>query len=248
MRSLKDLLSRLGVKAEKAAPAPDLPAGASHYRAYVGPPERYDLVAAIQFNLMTSLGLREGHSLLDIGCGSLRGGRLFIPYLLPGRYFGLEPERWLIDEGVRNELGRDILRVKRPTFSHDRDFTLTAFGRKFDFLLAQSIFSHASPAQIARHHQGRGGGLSVFLSFSRSVFRSTARISAAFVLLPPTLASTLRMYSASTSAKVRVKSGLRGMENRMTGGRSGTSMRSPSDITTRRWTAFSSSRTLPGQE
>jgi len=67
--------------------APD----SNNYRAYVGPVEKYDLVAANQFNLLTMLGLRENHFLLDVGCGSLRGGRLFIPYLLPHHYFGIEP-------------------------------------------------------------------------------------------------------------------------------------------------------------
>lgn len=124
--------------------------GAPHYRAFVGPPAEYDIGAAMQFNLLTALGLREEHSLLDIGCGSLRAGRLFIVYLRPERYFGLEPEAWLVEEGLKQELGREILAVKRPTFSHDRNFTLSTFGRQFDFLLAQSVFSHSAPQQI-RH-------------------------------------------------------------------------------------------------
>ena len=108
------------------------------------------MTGVIQFDLLTRLGLREDHHLLDIGCGSLAVGRLLIPYLLPGRYFGLEPEEWLVGEGIANELGEDIQHVKRPTFSHDRNFTLTVFGRKFDYLVAHSIFTHASPAQISR--------------------------------------------------------------------------------------------------
>lgn len=124
--------------------------GERHYRAYIGPPERYDLVAGIQFNLLTLLGLRESHSVLDIGCGSLRGGRLLIPYLLPGRYFGIEPNTWLIEEAIRWELGEDLVQLKRPTFSDVADFRLSVFGRQFDFLMAQSIFSHASRNQIRR--------------------------------------------------------------------------------------------------
>lgn len=126
------------------------PIGYRHYRAFVGPPEKYDLIAASQFNLFTSLGLRENHYLLDIGCGSLRGGRLFIPYLLPNHYFGIEPEQWLIDEGIQNEIGLDMVRIKNPAFSNDKNFTLSVFNRKFDFILAQSIFSHASEKQIRR--------------------------------------------------------------------------------------------------
>jgi SAM-dependent methyltransferase len=124
--------------------------GAAHYRAFVGPPEDYDLIAAIQFNLLTALGLREHHHLLDIGCGSLRAGRLFIPYLLPRRYVGVEPETWLIEEALEREIGRDVLEIKQPMFSDMSDFGFSRLGRRFDFLLAQSIFSHAPASMIQR--------------------------------------------------------------------------------------------------
>lgn len=120
------------------------------YRAFVGPAEYYDVFSAIQFNLLTSLGLRDHHYLLDIGCGSLRGGRLFIPYLRPGRYYGIEPVQILVAEGLKYEIGESIVEIKRPQFSSDANFTLSVFDRKFDYLLAQSIFSHASQAQIRR--------------------------------------------------------------------------------------------------
>ena len=123
-------------------------AGGPHYRAFVGPPEKFDLVSAMQFNLLTALGLREYHTLLDIGCGSLRAGRLFIIYLLQGNYFGIEPEEWLVAEGIRRELGEGLIAMKQPSFAHTHEFDLSRFGRKFDYLLAQSIFSHAAPRQI----------------------------------------------------------------------------------------------------
>jgi len=66
--------------------------GDQHYRAFVGPTYRYDLIGAQQFALLYLLGLRETHRLLDFGCGSLRLGRMAIPYLLEGHYFGIEPE------------------------------------------------------------------------------------------------------------------------------------------------------------
>jgi SAM-dependent methyltransferase len=144
--------------------------GSRHYRAFVGPPEDYDLLAALQFNLLTSLGLREHHHLLDIGCGSLRAGRLFIPYLLPGRYYGIEPESWLVEEGIARELGRDLVAIKRPTFSTESDFALSRFGRSFDFLLAQSIFSHAPASAIRR-----------CLAEARRVMHSASVFAATFV-------------------------------------------------------------------
>jgi SAM-dependent methyltransferase len=119
--------------------------GDRDYRAFVGPPEQYDLIGASQFSLLCALGLRESHRLLDIGCGSLRGGRLFIPYLLPGGYTGLEPNRWLVEEGIDKHLGHDALTVKTPTFVRNDTFDVSGLD-PFDFVVAQSIASHTGPA------------------------------------------------------------------------------------------------------
>jgi SAM-dependent methyltransferase len=117
--------------------------GDPHPRAYVGPPQDYDLIGGIQFALMLATGLRETHRVVDVGCGSLRAGRLLIPYLRPGHYCGLDPNRWLIEEGIRREIGRDQVRIKRPRFDYADDFSLQAFETTFDYALAHSIFSHA---------------------------------------------------------------------------------------------------------
>src|SRR5256886_3961826 len=118
--------------------------GDPQYRAYVGPPEDYDLIAAMAFNLLTTLGLRQHHSLLDVGCGSLRIGRLLIPYPKRGKYFGVEPNEWLVEEGIRRELGEALLEIKRPAFFFsDSPQTIAQAKVSFDFALAQSIFSHS---------------------------------------------------------------------------------------------------------
>ncbi|HPF40289.1 MAG TPA: class I SAM-dependent methyltransferase [Phycisphaerae bacterium] len=116
--------------------------GERHYRAYVGPAESYDATASNQFNVLCQSGLREEHAVLDIGCGSLGAGRLLMAFLLPGRYFGIEPERWLVEGGIREELGREFVRMKQPTFDYNAEFNLGVFRRQFDFLLAHSIFAH----------------------------------------------------------------------------------------------------------
>ena len=107
-------------------------------------------MAATQFNLLTALGLREGHRLLDVGCGSLRAGRLLIPYLLPDRYCGVEPDREVVVEGVRHEVGEDLVRRKRPRFAYTAEFDFESFGEVFDYAIAQSIFSHAALGQVRR--------------------------------------------------------------------------------------------------
>lgn len=140
-------LERLHKMTPEEAVARNLPACAATYRGMVG--GHYDVGAALQFGILTlMLGLRERHYLLDIGCGSLRSGRLFIPYLARGHYFCIEPEMWMVDEAFDKELGWDIEEVKDPSFSDNEDFLLTVFGLKFDFLLAASIFTHAGPEMI----------------------------------------------------------------------------------------------------
>jgi SAM-dependent methyltransferase len=119
-----------------------LPPGEAHYRAYVGPPASYDLIAATTFSLLAQLGLRQHHKVLDIGCGSLRIGRLLIPYLNVGHYVGIEPNRWLVEAGIAHEVGADQVRIKLPRFHFAPDAGQLAPGERFDFALAQSIFSH----------------------------------------------------------------------------------------------------------
>ncbi len=124
--------------------------GDDHYMAYVGPPLQYDFMGATQFRLLCTLGLRAHHSVLDVGCGSLRAGRLFISYLDESRYFGIEPNGWLIEDAIKNQLGKDLIEIKKPKFDGNSAFATDVFSEKFDFIVAQSIFSHAGNDLIAR--------------------------------------------------------------------------------------------------
>lgn len=148
----------------------NLRGGDRHYRAYVGPPEDYDLVSAMVFNLLTCAGLRQHHSVIDVGCGSLRVGRLLIPYLNAGNYIGIEPNRWLVKDGILNEVGEDMIKIKKPRFSfcdHLKEFKIPLNS---DYAVAQSIFSHCSKrlikdwlVQISRHLNEAGVLFATFL-------------------------------------------------------------------------------------
>lgn len=118
------------------------------HRSFVGPAENYDRSASLQFCLLTLSGLRSHHRVLDIGCGSLRLGKLLIPFLESGNYFGVEPEEWLIEAAVDEELGSGLVALKKPTFLHNDRFDFKPFNTKFDFCIAQSIFSHTTLAQM----------------------------------------------------------------------------------------------------
>jgi SAM-dependent methyltransferase len=130
--------------------------GTASYRNFVGPQDRYDIVSAMTFNLLTTLGLRQHHRVLDIGCGSLRNARLLIPYLDPGNYTGFEPNRWLVEEGMRHETGADLIAIKKPRFFHSTSPDALDPTLHFDYAFAQAIFIH-SPLSLVRAWVGKAG-------------------------------------------------------------------------------------------
>jgi SAM-dependent methyltransferase len=158
-------------RARRGDPGLGLKPGDRHHRAYVGPPEDYDLVSAMVFNLLTCIGLRQHHRVLDVGCGSLRAGRLLIPYLGRGNYIGIEPNRWLVREGIDNELGRDLVRLRQPRFSFRDSMEEFEVALELDYAIAQSIFSHCGQdlirrwlSQLAAHLKGSGALVATFVS------------------------------------------------------------------------------------
>jgi SAM-dependent methyltransferase len=100
--------------------------------------------------ILVLLGMREHHRLLDIGCGSLRGGRLSLVYLDEGRYFGIEPEEWVLEAGLECEVSAGLVELKKPRFSHNADFSAVHFGVRFDYVMANGLFMHTGLSQIER--------------------------------------------------------------------------------------------------
>jgi Methyltransferase domain len=116
------------------------------HRDYVG--GRWDVIGAVQFRFMVDRGLEPHQVLLDIGCGSLRGGARFIPYLDRANYLGLDPKRELIDAGIKHELGEKLCDLKQPEFVTSEAFEFWRFSKQPDFALAQAVFSHLAEGQI----------------------------------------------------------------------------------------------------
>lgn len=101
------------------------------------------------FYLAALEGLTKQSAVLEIGAGCLRTGYWFIRYLEPSMYFGIEPSRDMLAAGLELLLG-DLAHEKNPRFDHNADFDFTVFGTQFDFVVAFSIWSHASKRQIER--------------------------------------------------------------------------------------------------
>lgn len=114
-------------------------------------------------------GLRPGHHLLDYGCGILRGGLQFVPYLEPGRYIGVDISPARIEQGRRLLDDAGIARDRYATFVV-HDCALKELGdRKFDYVWAHAVLMHMPEADIRallaslKDHLNPGG--SFFFTF-----------------------------------------------------------------------------------
>lgn len=113
----------------------------------VGGHRDFDVIGGLLFARFIALGLREHHRVLDIGCGCLRVGKLFLAFLEPGNYAGVEPQTWILDAGIEHEAGHGLVEFKQARFSNTETFDFASFGGPFDMIWAGSVFSHTCPQQ-----------------------------------------------------------------------------------------------------
>jgi SAM-dependent methyltransferase len=104
-------------------------------------------IGRLQFDFLLSHGLTPAARMLEIGCGNLRAGRLFIDYLDVGNYYGIDisPEILLAAQDTVTEFG---LQGKLPHLTLVRDMGLAFLpAGQFDVVHAHSVFSH-SPVSV----------------------------------------------------------------------------------------------------
>lgn len=109
----------------------------------------YDEIGKLQFDYLFENGLKPDDTLVDIACGSLRGGRFFINYLNSGNYLGIEMQERLIQMAVKHEL-RNTYHKKCPEFIISSDFEFDKFTKKANVGIAQSIFTHLTLSDIEK--------------------------------------------------------------------------------------------------
>jgi len=109
-----------------------------HLRKRVG--GNWDVIGPLQLEFLTAEGLAPHHAMLDVGCGTLRGGIHFVRYLDDGNYYGIDIAPEML-EGGRRELELVGLGDRRCTLRTTDTFDAD-FGRPFDFSLALSVFTH----------------------------------------------------------------------------------------------------------
>ena len=115
---------------------------AGEHRAFVG--GVWDTHGKRQFDYLIGRGLQPNHRLLDVGCGCFRAGRYFVDYLEPAHYYGVDANHSLMQAGYDVEL-TEAQRLRLPaTNLRANDRFDVDFGVKFDFAVAQSVFTHVS--------------------------------------------------------------------------------------------------------
>lgn len=105
--------------------------------------KRFERTGRAQLEALIRHGLYPRHRLLDIGCGALCGGWWMIHFLEPGRYCGLEPNRFMFQAGVAHLVEPGLFEARRPRFEHNDRYDFSGFDETFDFFHAHSIWTHA---------------------------------------------------------------------------------------------------------
>lgn len=130
----------------------------------VGWPHLFDATNDHQFEVLLEKGLRPQHTVLDVGAGCLGVGVKLIEYLNPMNYTALEPDEWFVS--TFEAFG---IVLESFNFYQFGDFKLSRIKRKFNYVLAHSIFVHADRSQIR-----------FILSETRKVLRVGGQLLASF--------------------------------------------------------------------
>ncbi|MBE1610909.1 methyltransferase [Actinopolymorpha pittospori] len=119
--------------------------------------DRWLALGTMQFDYLVEHGLKPTDRMLEIGCGNLRAGRLFIDYLDAGNYYGIDISPDILI-AAQQTLATQGLQDKLPHLTPTRDLTFAFLpDAHFTVAHAHSVFSH-SPLHVIEEcfaHIGR---------------------------------------------------------------------------------------------
>jgi len=113
-----------------------------------GPLDRFIEGGREQLAALLDFGLTPYSTLADLGCGALRGGMWLIPLLDTRHYCGVEPNRGMVERGLRDYLDPAVVALREPRFSFNDQFDLSEFDTEFTHMLLRSVWTHATKPQI----------------------------------------------------------------------------------------------------
>lgn len=108
----------------------------------VGPPGVWKESSDFQIDFLRCRGLQPAHSILDIGCGPLRGGIPLVQFLDEGNYTGIDVRAEIVEEAQEQVRRYDLAR-KAPTVFLSDNFGREKLGQqKFDYVWCFQLFYH----------------------------------------------------------------------------------------------------------
>lgn len=107
----------------------------------------WEQIGLLQYEYLKESGLRPEESLLDVGCGCLRGGLHFIDFLDTGNYVGVDANLSFLEAGLF-ELKQANLSEREALLVCLDDFQFERLERTFDRALAISLFTHLPAEKI----------------------------------------------------------------------------------------------------
>lgn len=113
-----------------------------------GPVYDFERMGLAVLDVLLREGIRSDTRLLDVGCGALRLGYWAMRLLNRGGYHGIEPNREMLQAGIDELVGADVVARCEARFDHNDRFDFTVFDERFDIVVARSVWTHASKAQI----------------------------------------------------------------------------------------------------
>lgn len=113
----------------------------------VGSPALWEMKRRFQIDFLRGRGLQPSNRLLDLGCGTLRGGIPLIEYLDSRGYVGIDVREEAIAE-ARAELALHGLAHKEATLLTTTALSDLALDRAFDVVWAFSVLIHMDDAHL----------------------------------------------------------------------------------------------------
>jgi SAM-dependent methyltransferase len=114
-----------------------------------GPTWTFERVGRHVLEVLLKEGVTTTSNVLDVGCGALRLGYWLMRMLDSGHYFGIEPNEEMLGLGLQELVEPDVVERADAHFSANDDFDFSVFGESFDYVVARSIWTHASRGQIS---------------------------------------------------------------------------------------------------
>ena len=128
-RSLRNKISRV------------LSSEAGRRHAAVGPAHLWQMKRRFQIDFLRKHGLEANHRLVDIGCGTLRGGIPLIKLLQTGHYTGIDVREEVL-ELAREELREAGLEDKQPNLIHSTALSTLELDNKTEYMWAFAVLIH----------------------------------------------------------------------------------------------------------